>query len=497
MNRIFVIVALALISAGCTDTKETVITGLATGISDSKSLVYAVPLSGTSYDGFTDTIDLDETGNFELKFKINKSVFINVRCTEPYISAKLLVEPGNNYHIAMDISKKNVQISGANEKGQMLYATLPNPGFIEMEARRLKLLRDTSLVVIHDKIEELKQADMSKFQELLDNKEISQSFFDLVSTDRDCYYASLEARISIIKTYRVLETKQFTLPNGENLLENLTKIYTQYSPDNEKLIFSSFWSEFAKCYITDYKYYTQEDFDIQKLRKLYEEQTLNTFFINESKKYLTSNKALEFFQATYLYFTGFQKDHKKELISLYEQFTKDYPNSEYSKYLKPEIDEIVQYYQIVDKPFDENMRFADNYEAINTLEEAIKPLKGKKIYIDVWATWCGPCKREFKHQKAMKKILDEQDIQQLYISIDKDENDRRWKDAIKFYGLSGMHIRVNKELSMDLFKRYDRNAETPYMNIPWYLLVDENGNIVKEHAESPSEIVVNGLSFNK
>jgi thiol-disulfide isomerase/thioredoxin len=495
MKRIlFAVVLSSLIAAGCGNKKEVVITGLAIGNPDVKFLKYSVPLSGTSYNGFRDTINLDETGNFELKFEINKPVFITVSNSEPYLSAKLLVEPGNNYHIVMDISKKDIQISGANEKGQMLYAALPNPIVVEMEAENLKLLQDSSLVSIHNKIEALKQSDISKFKELLDNNDISKSFFELIKIDRDCYYASLEARTFIIKSYDVLETKQFVLPSGENVLENLTEIYTQYPPNDEKLLFSSFWKEFAKNYVEGYKQYIQEDFDIEKIRELYKRQTINTFYINESKKYLTS-KALEFFQATHIYLAGLQHNHEKELISLYEQFIKDYPGSEYSKYLKPEIDEIVQYHQIIEDPFDDTMRFVDNYENINTLEEAIKPLKGKKIYIDVWATWCGPCKREFKHQKALKKILAEQDIQQLYISIDKDENDQQWKDAIKFYELSGSHIRVNKELVRDLYKRFDKNAKTPYMSIPWYMLVDEKGNIIAEHAKEPSEIVVSGLSI--
>jgi thiol-disulfide isomerase/thioredoxin len=195
-------------------------------------------------------------------------------------------------------------------------------------------------------------------------------------------------------------------------------------------------------------------------------------------------------------FMGFQTNYEKELIALFEQFEKDYPNSEYAKYVKPQIDEIIRYHRIIEKPFDETMQITDSCENINSLEEAIKPLKGKKIYIDVWATWCNPCKREFKHQQALKKILDEQNIQQLYISIDEDSRDRKWKDGIKFYGLSGTHIRANKELSMDLYKRFDRNTQSPYISIPWYILVDENGNIIREHAETPSEIVDNPEVIN-
>jgi thiol-disulfide isomerase/thioredoxin len=492
MKRInFIATLLAILAiAGCGGNKETIITGTFTGKPDLKTIVYTVPLSGTSYMGFSDTLHLDETGNFELKFTINQPSFIKIWDTDTYTTAKILIEPGNNYHIATDVSKKEIQISGANEKGQMLYISLPDPYFIEEEAKRLKLSQDTSLVSIHTKIEELKLSDLSRFKELLDSRDISQSFFDLIKIDRDCYYAALEARISIIKSYRMLEPKQFVLPNGENVLDNLTKIYAQYPPDSEQLIFSSFWNQYPKDYIKDYRQFVREDFDMQKIKDLRTDGMIHTFLINESKNHLTG-KALEFFQAIYLFNVGFQTNHEKELIALFEQFEKDYPNSEYAKYIKPLIDEIVLYHQILEKPLDETVQFVDGYENISSLEEAIKPLKGKKIYIDVWATWCSPCKEEFKHQQDLKKILDGKNIQQLYISIDADDQDRQWKEVIKFYGLSGKHIHAGRELSIDLYKLFDKKAKDPYIYIPWYILIDENGNIIKEHAETPSEIISN------
>jgi thiol-disulfide isomerase/thioredoxin len=490
MKRInfIAILSAVLTIAGCGGKKETVITGSLTGNPDLKTIVYTAPLSGTSFGGFGDTLYLDEAGNFELKLAIDQPSFIKIWDTNTYTTAKILIEPGNNYHIAIDVSKKSIQVSGANEKGQMAYISLPDPYFVEIEARRLNLLNDTSLVSIHTKVEELKQSDLSGFKELLDNKEISTSFFDLIKIDRDCYYATLEAGISASKSHKMIETKQFALPNGENVLENLTKIYAQYPPNSERLVFSSFWHQYAEYYIKDYKPLIREDFDRQKMEDLRTNGLIHTFYINESKDCLTG-KALEFFQASYLHFIGFQANYEKELIVLFEQFKKDYPDSEYTKYIKPQIDELVRYHQTVEKPFDETVRFVDDYEKINTLEEVLKSLQGEKIYIDVWATWCGPCKREFKHQQALKKILDKQNIQQLYISIDEDNRDRQWKENIKFYGLSGTHIRANRELSMDLYKRFDRKAKVPYISIPWYMLVDENGNIIRERAEAPSGIV--------
>jgi thiol-disulfide isomerase/thioredoxin len=485
-----IVLSFLLFATGCSGKKETVITGHVAGVSGVKTLECTSPISGTSYAGFRDTIFLDEEGNFELRLLIDKPVFITVTNKNPRMPVKLLIEPGNSYHIDMDASQKNTQISGTNEKGQMLYTALPKPSFVIIQA--LQLARDSSLASIHSKVEEEKQSDMAKFRELLDNREISKSFFNIVKADRDCYYASMEASAYLNKIYQLLETGQFVLPNGENLLENMAKIYTQYPPTDKRLLVSTFWREYTERYVSEYKQFIKEDYDVEKLKVPYQENRLYTFLIDESKKYLTG-RALEFFQATLIDFSASQNNYEKELITLYEQFTKDYPDSEYSNYMKPGIDKIVQYYQFVEKPFDETVHFLDGYENITTLEELVKPFKGKKVYIDIWATWCGSCKKTFEYQKALKKILDEQDIQQLFISIDDDNRDREWKETIKFYGLSGVHIRANKEFTDYLRKRYDKN--NPRMVIPWYILIDENGHIVREHAETPSKIIANGLSF--
>jgi len=271
----------------------------------------------------------------------------------------------------------------------------------------------------------------------------------------------------------------------------MKEIYDQYPPNDESLLYFSSWPEYVANFL-GYKQsiqIIQGDFDIQKFRELRDNGIYNTYFINESKKHL-SGKALEFYQAKYLWFECSEGSSKgrfeKEFISLFEQFTKDYPKSEYSKYISPYIEKIISYHQIIENQFDPGMLFMDNYETFNTLEEAIKPLQGKKIYIDVWATWCGPCKVEFVHYEALKKMLAENDIQLLFISIDEDRNDQTWKNEIKYYHLLGTHLRANNELANDLRKLYSGGRG---IAIPWYILIDEKGNIMEERAKRPSQLV--------
>jgi len=466
---------------GC-NRQDTVITVEFPEQPEVNTLIYSVPISGTSYLGFSDTLKRSETGKFELKMKIAQSSFVTFWSeVSPRDHVKLLVEQGNNYYVSIG-SKKNVQITGANEVGQMLYMTLPNPvSVFEMGFMRETLPDTMSLISAHEIINNLKQSELSKFKELLDEKKISKSFFNLIRKDRDCYYASVEARFSLIKIYRS-ETIE------KELLENLKKIYEHYPPNDENLLLSSFWTDYAKRYIEDYKQFIQEDFSIQNFQDLMKSGAIYTHFSNEAKKYL-SGKALEFFQARHIHYTCIQprSSFEKSLISLFEQFEKDYPRSEYTKYLKPYIDRIIEHHQIVEQPFDKAILFMDNYENINTLTEAIKPLQGKKIYIDVWATWCAPCIREFAHNEVLKKILSKNDIQQLYISVDRDEDEQKWKNAIKQYHLTGIHIRTNNEFQSYLMKLY--SAENPHLNIPWYILIDEKGNIMEERAKNPSQLV--------
>lgn len=157
--------------------------------------------------------------------------------------------------------------------------------------------------------------------------------------------------------------------------------------------------------------------------------------------------------------------------ALYNQFTERYPDSEYSDFLAegiarkkklspgaPAIDFTV---------YDEDGR-----------KIKLSSLKGKVVYIDFWASWCGPCRAEFKYMKEIKERFSGRDVVFVYASIDMDEGE--WNKAREKYDLQGLHVRLNGE--------EDKTAVAYGINgVPYYFLVDREGNFALEHTPRPSQ----------
>ncbi|MEN7549137.1 TlpA disulfide reductase family protein [Rapidithrix thailandica] len=121
------------------------------------------------------------------------------------------------------------------------------------------------------------------------------------------------------------------------------------------------------------------------------------------------------------------------------------------------------------------------YKDIDGNEIALSDFKGKVVYVDVWATWCGPCRGEIPHAKKLKEhYKGNEDVIFLYVSVDTDiqawekmlANDKDFADAVHVVSESGWDTKVTKDYMIK--------------GIPRYILVDRNGNIGNAQAPRPS-----------
>lgn len=482
MKQIRFIYAILILSFLCFENVkgQITVTGKITG-DIPETVGYSIPIKGIVYGGFKGSVKTDSIGNFQIKLQPEKTSFIIVMIPGR-LTSKMIVEPGQQYNISIELNNDNhsFKVLGANAEGQNLYASLPNPSFISIETQKFK--NDTSIKSITEKIANLKDNEISKFKALLDNKEISQAFFDLVRSDRDCYYAVLSSAIPLAKFYETNPEKLNEFPS--DMKQFWDNVFSDYPISRIDLMGSSFWFEYAKNYVR-YKEFTQKDFNVQKLKEYYEKGLIHTHNIQESKKYI-SDPMLEYYQAAYIYIESLQLKYEKELMSIFAEFKKDWPESEFIEYLEPMINPIMEYHKIAGQPFSKEIKFVENYEKLNSLKECLASFKGKKIYIDVWATWCGPCKKEFEYKTKLTEKLKSNGYEILYISIDDTTRDQQWKEMIKFYSLEGYHIRANDKLSNELHFLYDKNKGI--ISIPWKLIIDKNGEIQELHAHGPSEL---------
>lgn len=129
-----------------------------------------------------------------------------------------------------------------------------------------------------------------------------------------------------------------------------------------------------------------------------------------------------------------------------------------------------------------------DFNDIRTFEEMIRPYLGKVIFIDLWATWCGPCRREFAHAPALSKFARENDVVLLYVSTDKGRVYTKWADMISYFKLNGYHLIARGSLREELFERFFDREEMglKIMSVPHYVIVDRNGQVVERDAKRPS-----------
>lgn len=125
-----------------------------------------------------------------------------------------------------------------------------------------------------------------------------------------------------------------------------------------------------------------------------------------------------------------------------------------------------------------------NYENLTGGTTSIDDLKGKYLYIDVWATWCGPCKDEFpSFRKLEKKYHGIDYLNFVSISIDNLKDRDKWIEMVNNEGLSGIHLLADKNWKSQFVidNMIDKSG------IPRYIIVGPKGYIINSNAPRPSQ----------
>ncbi|WP_420580770.1 TlpA family protein disulfide reductase [Reichenbachiella sp.] len=121
------------------------------------------------------------------------------------------------------------------------------------------------------------------------------------------------------------------------------------------------------------------------------------------------------------------------------------------------------------------------YQSVEGETVSLKDLRGKYLYIDVWATWCGPCLREIPALKQLENDYHNEAIEFVSISIDEKKDFEKWQNMVADKELKGIQLFADSDWKSEFVKAYAIDG------IPRFIIIDPEGNIIDPNAPRPSD----------
>ncbi len=121
-----------------------------------------------------------------------------------------------------------------------------------------------------------------------------------------------------------------------------------------------------------------------------------------------------------------------------------------------------------------------DYENFKGGKTSLADLKGKVVYVDVWATWCGPCKREIPSLKVLEADYHDKNIAFVSMSIDEKKDYETWRKMVTDKELGGIQLMADNDWKSKFVTDFGIRG------IPRFIIIDTEGNIVDSDAPRPS-----------
>ncbi|MGF1926239.1 MAG: TlpA family protein disulfide reductase, partial [Bacteroidia bacterium] len=224
------------------------------------------------------------------------------------------------------------------------------------------------------------------------------------------------------------------------------------------------WMESQKKPVWFYKEFYQTDTTAGK--KIYmddysndlKERIINKYFTGETAGYLYALLIEE----------AFKDSDPTNLATIFNRFKQKYPKNIYVSQFVGHVEGVVkkQKQELTNKVLFANK----DGEDLTTFEEVLGLVKGKTVLLDMWGTWCAPCREEMeKYGQKIKSYFKDKGLDYLYIANFDQKNKAKWKELIPYFDLEGLHILANQKLTNDVM------LKTKGAGYPTYIIIKKDG----------------------
>ena len=102
--------------------------------------------------------------------------------------------------------------------------------------------------------------------------------------------------------------------------------------------------------------------------------------------------------------------------------------------------------------------------------------QGKYLYIDMWATWCAPCRKELPYLKSLAEQFADAEI--TFLGLSTDEDQEKWTNMVSQGDMPGTQLYLGSRSQFQ--KAYKIDA------IPRFILIGKDGKIISNDMLRPS-----------
>lgn len=443
------------------------INGQLSGFGDIKTCEVYFPIGEFFNQWAPNDVPIQSDGTIHVDVNIKSASIIKIRiATVPLF---LYIEPGDkvSFQIKKTHDKNNfLNIIGQNSAGNYwynIYNYLPAENFSKQDYLTKEIPEKSPEQLLND-ISFFLNNETRPLDSLLRKGLVTSSFVEVIK--KDVYALHMK---HLVRTLDHM-AGQVSSPTATKIKTLEKLIYQTYPPTDPVHLRDRFGSGYAGSGTAYLKMLAATDSSAAK-------PTSDEIFGAYNEYLRLPLKFQEFLLGEALILEKMMSVETFPFEKGYNAFKIKFPLSSYI----PVIDKILakETVSMADK-----MVHFDTVSNFKTINELIAQYKGRRLLIDLWATWCIPCKMEFPYYKSIYDDLTNQDITPLYISIDDPLLKNLWKKTALQYDLKGYHIIANKALQTDIKNLVYKNEP---LSIPRYILVGKKGEIIDNDAPRPSD----------